>query len=344
MPTMEYRVSTIVLLACVLMLLYIALNFKSLASGMMVFLSGMFWDFNDIMTNKNALQSLMNILWQVLSMFLYIAVLFRIRHMKISETIRVSASCMFSFIFILLAFIDQTGLSRWYTILTSSSCICSLLALYPKKKVSILTSMCMPVILLVLLATLIKNGDYVTGSGDYMSSLKAILNPTELDMYFAGPAGINNAIGLFNQTNSGLSFFVPDMVQSMPIVNHWINAKQTTIYTYNLYVGRLFTDTSGDQIIPLVGQGLIYFGYILSPILSMLSVLLIRWSDNKYLHTSSYSIYLYAFLSVWTAVQAMALDLTIFFSWLYIRIVPFALFIYFINKISNKRIIGDVKV
>ena len=204
--------------------------------------------------------------------------------------------------------------------------------------------MCMPVILLVLLTTLIKNGDYVTGSGDYMSSLKAILNPTELDMYFAGPAGINNAIGLFNQTNSGLSFFVPDMVQSMPIVNHWINAKQTTIYTYNLYVGRLFTDTSGDQIIPLVGQGLIYFGYILSPILSMLSVLLIRWSDNKYLHTSSYPIYLYAFLSVWTAVQAMALDLTIFFSWLYIRIVPFALFIYFINKISNKRIIGDVKV
>lgn len=340
----EYHISDFIIVISVIVLVYIGVYFKSLGAGLQVFISGLFWDFNDIMANESSLQSLMNIVWQVLCMFLYIAILFRIKYLKWNETLKLNASILLSFFFILLAFIDQTGLSRWYTILTSTSCISSLLLLYSGKKKSILTLMCMPVVLLVLLTTMIKNGDYAIGSGDYMSSLKAILDPTALDIYFSGPAGVNNSMGLSERTAGGLSYLFPDMLQSMPIVNHWTSAKHTTMYTYNLYVGRLFTETSGDQIIPLIGQGYIYFGYILSPILSMLSILLISWSDNKYLSTNSYSVYLYAFLSVWTAVQAMALDMTIFFSWMYIRILPFAFFIYCINKISQKRMVRYVKL
>ena len=194
-----------------------------------------------------------------------------------------------------------------------------------------------PVVFLLLLATLIKNGDFVAGSGDVSSSFKQILNPTELDMYFAGPSGVNNAIGLKESWNQGYESLLPDILQSMPVLNHYIDAKKTTIYTYNLYLGRLFTDTSGDQIIPTIGQGAIYFGYFLSPIISILFVLITCWSDKKYRLSSSYYIYLYGFISVWAGVQTAALNMTIFLAWVYIRILPFAGSLWLINRLARKK-------
>ena len=43
----------------------------------------------------------------------------------------------------------------------------------------------------------------------------------------------------------------------MPIVNHLLNLEIQLVYLYNLYLGRIFSNSSGDQIIPLVGQSYI---------------------------------------------------------------------------------------
>ena len=122
----------------------------------------------------------------------------------------------------------------------------------------------------------------------------------------------------------------------MPVINHFFNTKNSTAYLYNDYLGRIFDGSRGDQIIPLIGQSGIFFTWILSPLLSCISVILLRLSDKKYMETYSYTKYVWGFVGVWFGVVTI-LNMTINLSWLYIRILPMFAMFWAMDKISKKK-------
>lgn len=122
----------------------------------------------------------------------------------------------------------------------------------------------------------------------------------------------------------------------MPIVNHFIKSGNSTVYLYNLYLGRIFSNSSGDQIIPLVGQSYIFFGWILSPLLSVVSIILMRIADKQFFYATNYMKYVWAFISIWFGLETI-LNMTINLSWIYIRIIPLFITFWFIEKLVTNR-------
>ena len=66
---------------------------------------------------------------------------------------------------------------------------------------------------------------------------------------------------------------------------------------------------------------------------------MVRWCDSHFYKCKTPMVYLYAFLGAWTAVVTI-LNITIFFSWIYIRVIPLAVLIKFTEKVGKKRKAG----
>ena len=303
------------------------MTYKNLGDGFDVLLSGALNEMRDIERISFENSNLMGIIWQSLCVWLFVYFIFNQKE----KTIRKGNDLFFVFsilssiFFVIVTFIDQSGLSRWYTIVTAGACVSCLFKLYPKKGKYITVGVIIPSLLLLLLATLFKNAEYLIGDG-LDSAFRDILDPTTLDIYYAGPVNVNNAIGTY-EYNQDWPFenIINDLLGGMPIINHYIDFTQTTPYLYNNYIGRVWDNHRGDQIIPLIGQSIIYFGYVFAPLLSVISVIIMRWADFMFKHCCSFLIYLYAFLGVWFGVEAMMLNMAINLTWFWIRIIPFYL-------------------
>lgn len=180
---------------------------------------------------------------------------------------------------------------------------------------------------MILIASFLKSG---------VNSVFDLITVTSGDAYFAGPVSVNNAIGLAKSCSVGITNIIYDFFNNMPIVNHFIKSGNSTVYLYNLYLGRIFSNSSGDQIIPLVGQSYIFFGWILSPLLSVVSIILMRIADKQFFYATNYMKYVWAFISIWFGLETI-LNMTINLSWIYIRIIPLFITFWFIEKISYKQ-------
>lgn len=194
-----------------------------------------------------------------------------------------------------------------------------------------------PTIILLILITSYKNAGFNIGETKFSDSISDIFSSSNFDSYFSGPVNVNNAIGVKNNyKNLGMKTIINDMLNNMPIVNHYMDITQTSVYAYNASIGRIWNGV-GDQIIPLLGQSIIYFGYIFAPLMGVITILIVRKFDYLFKKNSSYMMYVYAFIAVWMAVEPMMLNLTITINWFYIRIIPFALIFMITNKISYKK-------
>ena len=323
--------------------IFIAINYKSLGEGMSVLQSGDLTAFSDINSPIESGSAYINIIWQALCVWLYVYLVIRQRscYEKDSRNKRIIISIIYTYILILLSFIDQTGLSRWYTIVMVGSCLAFLNHLYPKRKNIINKFILIPAIVLLVLATMIKNLGYSSVGAHVDSSVVEAASSSLFDAYFAGPTNVNSSIALAMESDLGAANIINDALNNMPIVNHFLNPNRTTVYQFNDMLGRIepFRE-SGDQIIPLVGQSLIYFGVLLAPLLSVLSVLITFYFDEKFRRDYSYLSFCYGLIAIWFGVEAMMLNLTINFSWIYIRIFPFWVFLFLSNKHSIKSILN----
>ena len=264
--------------------------------------------------------SLEVILWEVLSAWLFIAVVSRqkSKYDKDRKRKRVVCSIVVGIVFIAIAFLGQSRISRWYTLISAVAVVFMLCRFYPDRKRKIMTGILIPAVLLLTIVTVFKNGDG-TGNG-FFSQIKDLLNSTMFDIYFAGPVSVNNAIGMIRSYDMSLISLVYDVLNNFPIINKFIDTTNSSVYLYNLYIGRAF-GTGGDQIIPLLGQSAAYFTYVLSPILSVISVLIISFSDRMFYSSSGSMCYVWGFTSAWMGVETI-LNMTINLSWVYVRIIP----------------------
>lgn len=286
-------------------------------------------------SSGEGVSSLATIIWQAGLAWLYIFVCMKLRE-KYGDNSTIIA-VIISALYILLTFIGQSSISRWYTIISFAAVYFILIKLYPQKKKIVFECIVIPVVILMLVLSVYKNTNYLTSGGDISRSISKLFNSNLFETYFAGVVNVNNAIGVKLDNGVGISSLLLDIVNNMPIVNHWFDTSHASVNEYNMYIGR-FWNGSGDQIIPLLGQSLIFFGFVFSPLLSCLSVVLIRKFDRRYMISNSLDVYVYAFLSCWSAVM-MILNMTIFLAWMYIRIIPLILLTNIIKIVSNGKIV-----
>lgn len=324
----------------VILFLLLTAFFKDLASGFKVFTSGNFEDFFELeeLAPSSFIDNLIAIIWQMLSIWIYIyAVNTESRSYALDKNkMHIFRSILYSFILILLAFIDQTGLSRWFTIINASTTLACLCKYYPMQKKTVLAVMGSPIVLLIAYATLIKNGGFELGSSDMNESLANVFVTDAFDSYFCGPVNVDNALSAAHKYQTGISNIINDILYAIPMANHWLPRENVTIYINNLHAGRITAYSKGDQILPLIGEAYMYFGFILAPIISVFSVYFIRWFDRKYKEDKSYLTFYYAFGGIWIGCMAMMLNLVICLAWFPVRLIPDYLILRYANKLRNK--------
>ncbi|MGV8983508.1 hypothetical protein [Clostridium sp.] len=215
-----------------------------------------------------------------------------------------------------------------------------------KKKIFILGILGISIFMVILLSSYRlfgTIGQTVDKSG--FSDLAVTSNLAEqMQIYFAGPDSIAGAVAVkknykgiitaktfLNDTFVGVQF-----IKQLPIfLNDNYN---TTINYFNLYC------TNGSNIgliIPMVGQGYIYFGFVFSPIFSVLSVIVFFLAENK----AKYSVdidykYIYIYLSLNMALFPIY-NYTIMMQNIFGRFIPLFLIIWlnqyiYIKKKSNR--------
>lgn len=319
-------------------LLGIGIKAKDLSTGLRVLTSGVISSGN-IEVNS----SFANIIWQVLCVWLYVHGIMTEKekydrdHKKHHTTVVI----IYTLFFVLMSFIESIGFSRWYTIISAGAALGCLVHLFPDHKRKFAVLFGIPAALMLLLITAYKNAGYVVGgNSSFLESIQSIFNATNFDSYFAGVVNVNNSIGLKQTGSFSVGTIFLDLLNNMPIINHYIDHSLTTVYQYNGSIGRLFGGT-GDQIIPLIGQSIIYFGYFLGPLLSVISVVAFRWADYRFKTCFTYKQYVFAFLAAWFAVEAMMLNMTINVTWMYIRVIPFFLALSMTDVISQKKSISS---
>lgn len=219
------------------------------------------------------------------------------------------------FLIVLLSFIGQTTISRWYTIVTFCAIYFCAIKMFPNKKKHITRLTIIPALIILFIVTIYKNTGYLLAEGNMIDFVKELFDASTLNSYFAGPFNVNNAIYMKEYGNTGFFSIFYDLLRNFPILNHYVDISKSTVGAYALYLGR------SDQIIPLVGQSMIYFGYLFAPLISAISVILVRFFDKQYLKSKSLNMYIYAFTACWIAL-ATILNFTICVSWFYVTIIP----------------------
>lgn len=268
---------------------------------------------------------LITIAWQSFCVFLYVYFVWQIKKMNSNFIL---GPILISILYILLIYTGQARISRWYTLVTACAIVTFLVKLFPSKKKKIFFSIFLPASILIVIASIIKN-TYIGIGGDSIATLNALFSSTNMDIYFAGPVSVNTAIGVYNETEVNISSMLYDLLKNFPGLARISDRTLSSTYIYSAYVYR------SDLILPLVGQSFIWFTYALTPFLSLLSVIIFKKMDAYYQKSNSIYAYLYAFTAIWTALMPI-LNLTIWVSWLYCRIIPgFLLFKFATKKIKN---------
>lgn len=295
---------------------------------------------NEVDESIQDVSSLVKIVWQCITAWFFVYGINRQKDKYAVDEKRrhVGIAIIYMLLYVIITYIGQARISRWYTLVSAITAIFVLISLFPGEKKKIAMTTIIPVVALILMASALKTGLGIQrGTGSLYSLFSKLITATSGDAYFAGPVSVNNAIGLSKINGVGLHNIIYDIFNNMPIINHLVDTNNSTVYLYNAHLGRIFYGSRGDQIIPLVGQSGIFFSWVLAPLLSCFSVFLIRATDKKYVETTSYMKYIWGFVAVWFGLETI-LNMTINLSWLYIRILPMFATFWFIEKISPKQI------
>lgn len=301
-------------LSCIsIFLLYV--DNRALTGNVTIF-SGMLN--TNVATQLSETSGLVSIIWQALWTYLFAYVIWsiyinsKIKNNRIGSAVLSALVCI---VYYFVIFTGQASISRWYVIISAVASIVWLLILYPNNRRSILLTVGIPFVLVLLMVTVIKNVGLDALEYSRTEQISAIVTPNFVDSYLAGPVNINNAIVLKEQTEIGISSLPYDIVNNMPLINNYIDRTQSSAAEYNRFLGRR------DQIIPLIGQSFTWFGFVFAPLLSMISVALFMNLDVRFHEVYGIDKYKYAFFAVWCGTETV-LNMTIWLSWLYIRIIP----------------------
>ncbi|MGM0830640.1 MAG: hypothetical protein ACQEU4_20700 [Bacillota bacterium] len=223
-----------------------------------------------------------------------------------------------------------SGTSRSSAIMPAVASMFFLINVFPNKRKRIFLLMGSTITIVAIQLTLLKTSYYGTG---IQASIGSVIN--YLEAYFVGPKNLGIAV-LAKESYSNvftINTLLNDLMGNFPGLSHFFNLENRTNTFYNIvfYNG----GSQRDQIIPSMGQGLFYFGYVFSFIPQMLIVYGMAKFDSFFKKANNLAaVYFFSYFAVrfgYTYVQSVSSIL----SFLYSIIIPITL-IYILNNFLNK--------
>lgn len=191
------------------------------------------------------------------------------------------------------------GTSRSSIILPLVTGLFTVYLLYKNYRKLIIVLSSSLVLIIIGVSTLLKqNTNITTGRGLYHSAGALENFNTDLQIYFSGLANIGHSIETSYIYDPFQYYAITgDLAHSIIFVNKFFSGFQSAIISFNdMFYKRIGVS---DQILPLLGQGYLYFGVILAPIFSVIILFIIMTLDkNIYKSRSVFSLYIYAYLCV----------------------------------------------
>lgn len=231
-----------------------------------------------------------------------------------------------------------TGTSRSSIILPLVTGLFTILVLYKKYRKLILSASAILSLLVIVVSTTLKqqtNMAVPTKSLYHSSGLLENFN-TDIQIYFSGLTNVGHALeGAFVFKPFDFNLLMSDLTHSVVFINRFFQNSQSALTLFN----NLFYKSTGvnDQIIPMIGQGYLYFGPILAPIFSVISILIIMYLDRMIFNVKSvFSLYILCYFCLKFSLFFMS-NATILISF-FTNFILILLFIMYLNsKISYKK-------
>ena len=161
-----------------------------------------------------------------------------------------------------------------------------------------------------------------------------------LEMYFAGISNIGKAVYGYQHTDVIINpiMALNDMGQTIPFVNVLVDYQNTSSYVFQRVWGR------SDQVIPALGNGLFYFGYVFAPLVSVVFISIAHYFEklkNNARGLPEFIIYCYACAivsyNIYNSIHTMMMKLTI-------TILPLMFAVYLANCVNRKKRNGTSNV
>ncbi len=313
------------------LIIVLVIRYPSLVGGLSLLTKGYLENSADVAVASGVV----SIIWKAWVIWLSAYFLFLLKKKKVKGVFLVLLLVLLIAVSVLISFIGQVEISRWYSVVTFVSLYFCAVKMFPEKKKQITRLIVGPALLMLLVVSIYKNTGYLQNeNATGLEVFKELFDVSTLDSYFAGPVSVNNALYLNEQSTAGFSSFIYDVFRNFPVLNHFIDVSKSSVEMYHIYLGR------GDQILPLVGQSMFYFGYLGLPLFSIISVVLVRYFDYRYTKSQSLIMYMYSFMACWLGLVTI-LNFTICVSWFYAVIIPAFLLLKFTELAGTRKVKGQ---
>jgi hypothetical protein len=225
------------------------------------------------------------------------------------------------------------GNSRNSIIIPAVAMLFNMKLLFPKRtKQTIL--LCVGVIVFVSIISTIWKTSHGTGITDHLlySNSELSYYTTYFEIYFAGISNMGKAVCAYGKTANAFNISViwNDLTQNAPILSHASIWENSSAFFYSKVWERY------DQVIPMTGNGIIYFGFLFGPIMPILAIRCARYFEKKAYSSSNVvmlNIYVYATAvvayNIYNALSLLMMKITIF-------IVPLILINYIVTKLNKQ--------
>lgn len=246
---------------------------------------------------------------------------------------RPSRKYYFVIVFIVLFFnlMIFTGISRNSAILPGTASMFFIIKIFPYKKKQTFALISVVIILVVITLTAFKNSYLGVNDVYTFSSLTGYL-----ESYFAGPRQLGYALKAKEILGDyfNIKVFLNDIFANVPGISKFFNLENRTTTFFNIAVYNW--GAARDAIIPTIGQGLFYFGYIFAAVPELLLVWIMAKLDKLYLQANNI---MNAFFIAYFAVRFgnnFAQNLTILSGFLFSTVLPIATLLYINKKVKVK--------
>lgn len=189
------------------------------------------------------------------------------------------------------------GTSRFSTILPLLTSLFTIFVVFKKYRKFIFLVSVLSSVGITLLATILKQNTIDQTSNSNAITLSESIN-TNIQLYFSGIINVGHSIKTSNIYETfNLESIINDLTNSIVIVSNIFNSNQSALISFN----RMFynNNLATDQILPMIGQGYLYFGFFGSTIFTIISVWLILTFNSKInSKTNLYDIFIYSYITI----------------------------------------------
>lgn len=157
---------------------------------------------------------------------------------------------------------------------------------------------------------------------------------TTFNAYFSGPLNVSAALSM--NYNVSLKVIIADILDAVPFMSHFLKDWAATTPEYYNYSIK-GNGAQVTKIIPMVGQGYFYFGFILAPIFSFFSIkIAIMFEEKVYRNSNIFKKYIYLFATASFAISPVLYNLNIALSNLCYILLNLLLMNLAYNRVENK--------